>query len=196
MEISIYTDDKNRKFNYKIDVLNCTYQSNVSHNRLKTFFLDCIKAFDVAQSKFLADYNFSELLNYDAVITVSVPYIGTPRHRLPAVFTTDITDLSLSDTISPIVYSADAFRTVCDCLQKPFIFVPFVFSNWVKKNKDYYSTDLYRITSAKGLKKELQGFGLTNQSKVLILILSYTTDINKKVLDRTVDIVISTCKEL
>ena len=196
MEISIYTDDENRKFNYEIDVLNFTHQSNVSHDRFKTFFLDCIKAFDVAQSKFLADYDFSELLNYDAVITVSVPYVGTPHHRLPAVFTTDITDLSLSDTISPIVYSADAFRIVCDCLQKPFIFVPFVFSNWVKENKDYYSTDLYRITSARNLKKELQCFGLTNQSKVLILIFSYTTGVNKKVLNRTVDTVISICEEL
>lgn len=196
MEISIYTDDENHKFNYEIDVLNLIHQSNVSQDRLKTFFLDCIKAFDVAQSKFLADYDFSELLNYDAVITVSVPYVSTPHHRLPAVFTTDITDLSLNDTISPIVYSADAFKIVCDCLQKPFIFVPFVFSNWVKENKDYYSTDLYRITSARGLKKELQCFGLTNQSKVLILIFSYTTGINKKALDRTVDTVISICEEL
>ena len=164
-------------------------------DRELTFVEKCLNTYSYF-TVFDFKLNYSELLNYDAVITVSVPYVGTPHHRLPAVFTTDITDLSLSDTISPIVYSADAFRTVCDCLQKPFIFVPFVFSNWVKENKDYYSTDLYRITSARGLKKELQCFGLTNQSKVLVLIFSYTTGVNKKVLDRTVDTLISICKEL
>lgn len=153
MEISIYTDDKDRKFNYEIDILNFTHQSNVANTPKSSFFLDCIKAFDVAQSKFLADYDFSELLNYDAVITVSVAYVGTPHHSLPAVFTTDINNLPLNDTISPIVYNADAFRTVCDCLQKPFIFVPFVFSNWIKENKDYYSTDLYELLQQEVLRK-------------------------------------------
>ena len=195
MEISIYTDDEYVNSNHKITRLDFTHQNNVTKHS-KAFFLDCIKAFDVSQSKFLADYNFSELLNYDAVITLSAPYVRRSYNKLPEIFNSDISKLSSNEKISPIVYTSDAFRTVCDCLQKPFIFVPFVFHDWVKGNKDYYSTDLYRITSTKSLKKELQGLGLTNQSKILVLVFSYTTGVRKPVIDRVIDTVITTCEEL
>nr|DAN79527.1 MAG TPA: hypothetical protein [Caudoviricetes sp.] len=195
MEISIYTDADYVNPKHKITRLDFLHQSNVS-KRSKAFFLDCIKAFDISQSKFLAEYNFSELLTYDAVITLSAPYIRGSYNKLPEIFNSDVSKLSLNEKISPIVYTSDAFRTICDCLQKPFIFVPFVFHDWVKENKDYYSTDLYRITSTSCLKKELQDLGLTNQSKVLVLILSYTTGVKRLVLDKVVDTVISTCEGL
>lgn len=196
MEISIYTDDNYITPNHEITKLDFIHQSNVANTHKSSFFLDCIKAFDVSQSKFLAEYNFSELLTYDAVIALSAPYIRESYNHLPNIYTSDVSKLSSNEKISPIVYTADAFRTVCDCLQKPFIFVPFTFHNWVKENKDYYSTDLYKITSAKCLKKELQGLGLTNQSRILVLILSHTTGVRKVVLNRVVDSVISTCEEL
>lgn len=197
MEISIYTDADYTNPKHEITKLDFMHQSNIANTPSRlSFFLDCVKAFDVSQSKFLAEYNFSGLLNYDAVITLSDPYIRGSYNRLPEIFTSDVNKLSANEKISPIVYTSDAFRTVCDCLQKPFIFVPFTFHNWVKENKDYYSTDLYKITSAKCLKKELQDLGLTNQSKVLVLVFSYTTGVRKSVLDRVVDSVVATCEGL
>lgn len=188
MEVNTYCSYTFNLYRYEpYKVINETFV----HKIAKYTLLEGIFTYIGYVPTFVYDFNYASLLDYDVIVIV-----GTPYHRLPAVFTTDINNLPLNDTISPIVYSADAFRTVCDCLQKPFIFVPFVFSNWIKENKDYYSTDLYRITSARGLKKELQGFGLTNQSKVLVLILSYTTGVNKKALDRTVNTVISICEEL
>lgn len=167
MDISIYSDKPLYGIKYSINTIRENFYYN--SNKQQTLLTKCAKAFNVHSADYVLDFNYPDLLHYDAVIALTSYYndfafIPNKTHKctLDIVFSSKI--------IVPKASSLDLFRFINNCINIPFIYIPIKSNNFIDKNRKDYSTNLYKITSEKYLRNEFKKLGLTSSSKVLILV--------------------------
>lgn len=142
MEFSIYSDKPLYGIERPINIIeeNHYYEAN----KQQILLAKCAKSFNPHSADCILEFNYSNLLHYDATITLTSYYndfafIPNKTHKC----TLDI--IFSSKIIAPKTYSLNLFRFINNCINIPFIYIPIKSNNFIERNRKDYSTDLYKI---------------------------------------------------
>ncbi len=121
-------------------------------------------------------FNYSKVLEYDAVIYVGKTYVGNDVDNLyPNTFKANH-ELHWFDKIFPQTFNADIYNAICHCMGIPFIFIST--DNEISSEvAESYSWDSYYIlTPPYELQHTLRKLNISKNAKVLLLALDNDFD--------------------
>lgn len=200
MELIIYAPNQLEKANHKVNELYTQKYSYLyaddKEDAHYIYLANCVKAVKNDDLSYvIGKIDYSILTDCDAVIDLGKPYVfHSVENLLNARFT--IKDkIPQKDLITPNSYISDIFLFISECLNIPFLLVSPEIDKKFKYVKEYYSTEGYRLTSSRSLKKELQKLGLNNSSRILILVSDYTKEHKQHTIQK-LNTVVKICKEL
>lgn len=115
------------------------------------------------------DIDFTDLINYDAIIYVGKTYIGDDVDDIyPNTFKANH-ELHWFEKIFPQTFNADIYNAICHCMGIPFIFISTDNQISAEVAESYSGDNYYILTSPYELQHTLRKLNISSKSKVLLL---------------------------